>query len=132
MARGKVIVDDRFNELGDMYERGVQRALGRAAGATLAAARAGASASQYNLGPIADSIKVTETHRVPRGWRTFVYVGDFRGLWFEKGTRRRLGRLKSGRDDPGANRGVKPQRFLKNAAKVARVALLRELQRELQ
>jgi hypothetical protein len=134
-----VILDDRFTTLGVAYERGIKRALGHAASATVSAARSGGT-GDYNLGSITESIKATEVHRAKRGWRTFVFSEDFRAVFFERGTyNRRRGKLspryhRTARADRIAaerGSGVKAQHMLGHAVPTARRVLLREVQREL-
>lgn len=139
LPSAKVIVDDKFSALGREYERGVQRALGRAASVTVAAARAGGQ-GDYNLGSIVGKTKATPVHRARKGWRIFVYVDDFRAIFFEKGTYskrraklspqyRRTAKAQHIAEESGT--GVKAQRMLGKAVPVARAALQREVQREL-
>lgn len=138
MPSAKVVVNDRFKQLAEQQERGVQRALGRAAAATVAAARAGGG--DYNISAITGSIKATPVHRARRGWRTFVYAEDFRAVFFERGTySRRRGKLspryhrtpKAEQIAEERGTGIKAQRFLGKAVPLAREVLLREVRKEL-
>jgi len=138
MPSNRVIVDDRFRKLGSEYERAVKRALGRTASATVATARS--APTDYQIGPILGSVKATTVHRARRGWRVFVYAEDFRAVFFERGTySRRRGKLspryhrtaKAEKIAAERGTGVKPVRFLARATRVARAALLLNLQREL-
>lgn len=138
MPSARVIVDDRFRQFGADTQRGIERALGRAASITVAAARG--AGSEYQIGSIQGSIKATSAHRIRKGWRIFVYADDFRAILYEKGTySRRRSKLSSRYHRTAkaeaiaaeAGTGVKAQRFLAKALVVGRVALLREVQREL-
>lgn len=137
MPSAKVTVDDRFKQLGAGYERAAQRALGRAAAATVSAAKA--APTQYNIEPVKSSIKATPVHRIRAGWRIFVYADDYRAVFYEAGTYARRRKKLSPRYHRTARAeriaaetgsGVKAQRFLGKAVPVARKALIEAVQRE--
>jgi hypothetical protein len=115
-TRATVHVTDHFRQSLDAWERQIQ--VGLAEGAHIALASIKAQPSQYNLAPIKDKLAVTPVGRHRRGFEVFVIGRDFRTMWFEKGTRRKLGRA-TGRARAGGNRGVKPQRFMRNGLRAA-------------
>jgi hypothetical protein len=138
MAISQVVVDDRLHLLNRDIQRAVERAMGTAAAATVSAVRA--EPTDYNLRSITSKAKATPVHRVSKGWRSFVYVDDFRMNFFERGTyNRRRGKLspkyhrtaKAEAIAAQKGTGVKAQHVLGHAARVANAALVREVRRQL-
>lgn len=129
MPSSKVIVDNRFGKLQRQVDRELQRALGQAAGVTLAASRG--IASRYNIADVQNHAHVTPARRYRRGWELDVVWTDWRTGFFEFGTYLKKGALKRGGDPAGPNRGVKPVRFIRKGANVGRVALINAVQRNL-
>lgn len=138
MPSARVIVDDRFKQFGAESQRAVERAMGHAAAATVAASRV--NPGGYQIEPILASIKATPVHRIRKGWQVYVYAEDFRAVLFAFGTysRRRKALSPKYHRTPKAaetaakrGTGVKAQPFLQRGVRVARVALLAALQREL-
>jgi len=152
MPSAKVIVQDRFRDLGYQYERGIKRALGETASIEVAIAREN-SKGQYQIDDILATAKATPVHRElsssrfggGKGWRVIVYYEDFRGVFFEFGTgkrrRRKLHpRTLARRANPsgvkrqqrfGNNPGVYPQGNMTRGLRAARQALLSNIQREI-
>jgi hypothetical protein len=90
--------------------------------------------TDYRLGGILGSIRPSPVYRTRRGFAVDVAYFDFRGLWFEKGTYRKLGALKT-RPRAGTvstgNRGVRPGRFLKKGLAASENAILLDISRRL-
>jgi hypothetical protein len=113
VPRATVYVTDNFARNREQWEREIQQALVET-GRLVTNAIHGAH-SQYNISPVAARTVLSPVGRARRGFDLNVIVSDFRALWFEKGTYRKLGaggpRSRAG----GGNRGMKPQRFMRNA-----------------
>lgn len=116
MPKARVVIDDRFREFGADLERAVERGLGHAAGAVIAAGQA--VPSDYNIQAIKAGMAATPVERTRFGWQTVVYDRDFRAIFFERGTYLKRGARKSARGRQTAaagNRGVKAVHFMRNA-----------------
>lgn len=149
MASAKVIVDKRFLEYERQMERGVQRAIGRAAAIGVAASR-GAATGGYRVGEITGSTKVQPPvvryrSRGRTGWLLSIVASDWRSLFFELGTNKRRRRKLSpktiarrntasgqARQAKVANqRGVRALYFLNKGVRELRSRMIDLLQSEL-
>lgn len=132
MAKGRVIVDNRFRQYRGELDREIRRSLLQAAGAAMAAGKA--KPSRYNIDHIQGNVRVDgPPRRTFRGWEITITWPDFRANMFDKGTYQKLGRRLTARSKVGGegNRGVKPQRFVAAAKRAGRAALIVSLQRNL-
>lgn len=132
MPTARIHVEDHFVKLGAQYNQAVNKALGRAAAVTVAAARS--APVEYQIGAVLGTIKATPAHPVRKGQRVIVYATDPRAIFYEFGTyarrRRKLRYKRTSRAEAIAEErgsGVKPQRFLSRAVKVGHAALERYL-----
>lgn len=130
MASAKVIVTKRFRGYALEVDRRCDRALGKAAAAGVAAARA--TPTRYNIGEILNSIVATPARERKGGREVSIVAGDWRATMFELGTyTRRRRKLKQPRRTSRPNKGVRAGYFLNRGVKAARPLLLSLLGREI-
>lgn len=126
----KIIIDDRWHRYEQELERATVRSLAEAAGIGVAAARG--KPSRYRIDQIKNTIRVLPPIRIPGGWMVTLSWPDFRARFFEKGTyQHRRGKLRRPRRSDRANQGVTAQHFASTARRLARLALIERLNRNL-
>ncbi len=112
-------------------ERNVAQAVTVAARVTSSAAKQ--APTTYDISQVLNSVTSTTARPSKRGWAALVLMPHPLGVFFEKGTYRKLGAKGSTRGRKSAvtgNRGVKPVRPLrKSLQKVGRPLLLSLIQR---
>ncbi len=131
----KIVVDRRsFARYRAKVDKDIVGALAVAASATTSAARVIDNPLGYDLDEIKSQIHPTAPRPSRRGWSCEVR-GEHPLTWiFERGSYARLGRKRSTRGRQRlteGNRGVKPTRFMRKAAKYGKGVLFRELVRRL-
>lgn len=135
---------DKFDLFDTQVRRAAERALGRAAGAGMAVARA--KETRVKTGALKGGIIVEPVRRTGGGQLTVAIAGgDYKTIWHELGTnsrrrrkvakstlRRRASSTGQARQAKVAgNKGVKPLYFLRAGLKVASLRLLPELERSM-
>lgn len=120
MPRARVIVHERFRQ----HEAGLRKAIadGLAYGAQEAAREAKAQPTDYRIQGILGTIRPTSVARTKRGWAVAIESGDWRHVFFERGTyqRRRSKLVQPGRRrSTSTQRGVKAGYFLRRGSNAA-------------
>lgn len=132
MARSRVILEERFRR----HEAELRKAVvdGLAWGAQEAAREAKAVPTPYRIQGILGTIRATSVTRTRNGWAVAIESGDWRHIFFEKGTfqRRRAKLAQPGRRrSTSTQRGVKPGHFLRKGHKAAFPRMLDRIERGL-
>lgn len=114
-----MVVEERFRQHQRSLEAAVVRGLSR--GAQEAAKEARAVPTSYRIQGILGSIQPTSVASTTRGYAVAIVAGDWRHVFFERGTRgsRKLKLKQPGRQRDASGKGVKPGYFLRKGANKA-------------
>jgi hypothetical protein len=133
--RSRIEVDTRsFRRYRDQSEAAIGRAVTITAQAGIGIVRSQDSSSGYDIDEVIGSVEASRALPTRRGWAALLYIKHPLGVIFEKGSYRKLGARSSNRGRASVetgNRGVKPQRMLRNSIPALKLLLMANIRRQL-
>jgi HK97 gp10 family phage protein len=121
----RVVVEDRFDELGLLFDNAMRRALAKAASVTRA--EAARLAPKGETGRLANSMHLSEIEPLLGGYRINVFAGMFYGKFLEFGTlgerRKKLRRPDARQRISEPGQGIEPRYFMRRAGRNTEEAL---------